>query len=322
VNDASTAKSTARAAQLQLGAGLLRAGLEWQNHMQLLLSTLEDAHAGIPAPVIAQFKNEFQHNPPDLAKVKSESPISPATALLAILQDLSSEYAAGGMLLASFAERIRQEWSEFEKQLAPVTVPHPEALEPVRKLIDDVSTVLQNTLNDSPAKLKDLQNYLDKLQAAWRDALVRQVASPTKDLEDAIKAQDFVRAAESVTNSLKVASGGTFLKTGSSVSTGAVIAWPKAQPPAAQTRVTVLTSQPQIVTMPANLDVDVLTPVEQVRRAKKLQSILIGVVLFLWALGTYGQSWQGTWAELSTVFFGALGLDITLDALQSRLKPK
>jgi len=98
--------------------------------------------------------------------------------------------------------------------------------------------------------------------------------------------------------------------------------WPKAQPPAAQSQVTILTSQPQIVTMPADLDVGVLTPVEQVRRAKVLQSILIGVVLFLWALGTYGQKWQGTWAELSTVFFGALGLDITLDALQSRLKPK
>jgi len=45
-------------------------------------------------------------------------------------------------------------------------------------------------------------------------------------------------------------------------------------------------------------------------------------VLFVWALGAYGQNWQGTWGELSTVFFGALGLDITLDALQARLKPK
>ena len=322
VNDASTARSAARAAQMQLGAGLRSTSLEWQNYMHLLLRTLEDAHAGIPAPVIAQFKDELQHNPPDLAKVKGDSPISPATALLAILQDLSSEYVAGGTLLAGFAERLRQEWSEFEKQLAPVTVPHPEALEPIRKLIDASSTIVQSTLNDSQGKLNHLQDHLDKLQVAWRDALVKQVASPAKDLEDAIKAQDFVRAAELVTSSLKAASGGTFLKAGSSAPATTVIAWPKAQPPAAQSQVTVLASQPQILTMPADLDLGVLTPIEQVRRAKKLQSILIGVVLFIWALGAYGQNWQGTWAELSTVFFGALGLDITLDALQSRLKPR
>ncbi len=74
--------------------------------------------------------------------------------------------------------------------------------------------------------------------------------------------------------------------------------------------------------MPADLDASSVTPREQLGRAKLLQSILIGLVLFVWALGAYGQNWHGTWGELSTVFFGALGLDITLDALQARLKPK
>ena len=44
--------------------------------------------------------------------------------------------------------------------------------------------------------------------------------------------------------------------------------------------------------------------------------------MVIWAFGSYTQSYHGTWTEISTIFFGAFGLDLTLDALMSKIRPK
>jgi hypothetical protein len=159
------------------------------------------------------------------------------------------------------------------------------------------------------------------MQRAWKDAFTKQVGQVSKELSDAIVAQQFVTAATLVATAVHGASGEQFLKKQSVIAAG-IIAWPQGQVSASRPQVTILQSTTQAMAMPAELSTAVAVPADAVRRAKRMQSILIGLVMFVWALGAYGQNWQGTWAELSTVFFAALGLDITLDAFQNKLKPR
>jgi hypothetical protein len=319
--DAGNALNEANKLESDFGVKLRTQAVDWQQHMLATFRNLANAHAGVPAPVVEQFKQELQVNAPDLNRIKPDSPVTPVAAALGLLNDLSSEYSSAEGLAGQFADRLRQEWSEVEKQLATAKIPHPEEVSKLQKLLERLEEDLRRAANDPSAWLTKLQGQLDELQVAWRNAFVKQLAQTSQELSDAITAQQFVTAAALVASAVRTASGEQFLRKSSAVA-AANVAWPQWQPPSGPSQVTIVRSTTQTLTMPADLETAIALPADAVRRAKWMQSLLIGLVMFVWALGAYGQNWQGTWGELSTVFFAALGLDITLDAFQSKIKPK
>lgn len=57
----------------------------------------------------------------------------------------------------------------------------------------------------------------------------------------------------------------------------------------------------------------------QLRRAKSLQSVIVGILFLGWALGSFGASWNGTWEGLLTVFFSAVAIDVAADKLLGKI---
>jgi hypothetical protein len=57
-----------------------------------------------------------------------------------------------------------------------------------------------------------------------------------------------------------------------------------------------------------------------IRRAKLLQTIIVGGMFLVWAMTTSSATFDGTVAGLLTAFFSAFGLDVGVDALLARVK--
>jgi hypothetical protein len=61
---------------------------------------------------------------------------------------------------------------------------------------------------------------------------------------------------------------------------------------------------------------------QEVRAAKRLQTLLVGVLVIAYCYTFYTKTYGGTWSDISTIFFAACAIDVTLDAMLSKLSPK
>jgi hypothetical protein len=59
-----------------------------------------------------------------------------------------------------------------------------------------------------------------------------------------------------------------------------------------------------------------------VKAAKRLQTLLVGVLVVVYSYTFYSKTYGGTWSDISTIFFAAFAIDITLDAMLSKISPK
>jgi hypothetical protein len=58
----------------------------------------------------------------------------------------------------------------------------------------------------------------------------------------------------------------------------------------------------------------------QLKRDKRIQSLLVGVVLIIAGYGLQLNTFVGTFTDFSTLFFWAFALDLTVDAISKATK--
>jgi len=64
----------------------------------------------------------------------------------------------------------------------------------------------------------------------------------------------------------------------------------------------------------------VVTPEAQLKRDKRIQSLLVGVVLLIAGYGLQLNTFIGSFTDFSTLFFWAFGLDLTVDTISKVTK--
>ncbi len=321
-NSAQQAREAAMDVQAALGRDLRDTALDWQHRMGQYLRQLADAQAGIPIEVTAQFKDVLDKTPPELGRITPQTPIAGSAAVLQLVQDWASEFRSGRDLLEQLARRLEQAWTELDKTLAPnrATLRSPESIGMLRNELRRFGLTIEAAAADPEHVERVLQAALEALQAAWRDAIVKQLAAPPdQGLEALLTAREFVKAIQQAMQ--RTPSGEVFLKD-QDAAAGDTTRWPAGTMPRTESSLTVLPAAAYALVMPGPLSRLRAESRRRVRIAKGWQSVLIGVLMVVWAFGSYSQSYHGTWADISTIFFGAFGLDLTLDALLSKIRPK
>ena len=59
---------------------------------------------------------------------------------------------------------------------------------------------------------------------------------------------------------------------------------------------------------------------QEIRRVKAVKTVVAGLLIAVWALGSYSADFVGTMPEMIKIFFAAFTLDVTLDALTAKVK--
>jgi hypothetical protein len=326
-NDPSSASDTMAQLRRQLAAELRRRGSEWHQNAVQYVHRLADARAGIPADVVAQFAAAMSKSEPDFKRMKPEQlDADPLTdALIQFLRDFEAEYRAISELLKELSLRLEQEWTEFTKvlNLSPVQVAAVPLFSALKSKLDGFALGLEQATSEPLTALQALQQSLSELQGAWQEVIFQQrdklpdEARPK--VEDLLQGQDFLGAAKLIA-AAAAKQKNVILKHGGQPEERATV-WPDLAG-LSPSSLSLVSSSPQLIGIPSSMAVLHLQSLQQVRYAKAIQTLVVGVLVIIWAYGFYSRTYSGTWSDLSTIFFAAFAIDVTLDAMLSKISPK
>jgi hypothetical protein len=310
----------------RLAEELRHSGIVWHENAIQYLRSLAEARAGIPASALSQFAPELEKNDQQLNSMKPEQLVAApaATVIIQFLRDFEAEYRVASQLLRELALRIAREWTEFAKilNLTQQDVAGSQELLRLKAALDGFSQRLGAAVSEPHAASERLQEDLEKLQERWRAGLIHLAQGfqvPT--LNGLIQHQDFLGAAQQIASAREHADRNVALTGDEQEVKEEVPSWP-AVGAGSSSSLSVISSPLQFVGIPNPLSGLHFQSLRDLRTAKSKQTLMVGALIVLWAYGFYSRSFGGTWSDVGTIFFAAFGLDITLDALLSKIAPK
>jgi hypothetical protein len=306
-------------------------GTTWHENMSQYLSGLAEARAGIPAQAIAQFTESLAKSQQQLNRMNPDQLVAdpPATSIVQFLRDFEGEYRIAGQLLKELGLRLAQEWTEFANvlDLSPEVAAADGPLSRLKTALDDFGRSLQQAASEPDTALQHLQDKLLELQERWRDALLGQL-EPFPQLRANVNAslqrRDFLGAAQQIATARAEAHPNLALGQDEEEEEEAAeeVSWPDLAGLWPASSLSVVSSLPQLVGIPSVLSGLHFQSLQEVKAAKCLQTLLVGVLVVVYSYTFYSKTYGGTWSDISTIFFAAFAIDITLDAMLSKISPK
>lgn len=329
-NDPSSADETIAKLRQQLGGEFHKQGPMWRESVLLFLHGISEATEGVSASVVAQFKEALGKTEPQLLPMNASQLVpDPTTAILVdFLRGFETEYRHTQELLTELRVRIDQEWIELTKLLGPL----PDAntadtgLSSLKKKLDAFSNTILQAASDPKPAINSLVKQLVELEQAWLDALTELLPTTATaqlpQVQALIQHQDFLGAAAIVATAISASrqkdlnvilgrTGGINAK---------VLSWPSLAGFLAPSPLTVVSSSPHFVTIPGALAALQLKSEKQIRWAKGVQTLVLAALFTVFAYSSNSRTFGGTWSDVSTIFFAAFGIDMTVDGLLSKLK--
>jgi hypothetical protein len=329
-NDPSSADETIGALRRLLGGEFHKQGPAWRDNVLLFLHGIGEATAGVSASVLVQFKDALGKTEPQLLPMNASQLVpDPTIAILVdFLRGFETEYRLADELLAELGVRIDQEWIELTKLLGalPDTTHTDTGLSPLKKKLDAFSNAILQAASDPKPAIDGLAKQLVELQQAWLDALTELLpvtaAAQLPQVQALIQHQDFLGAAAIVAtaiSTIKQKDANVILGRTGGINTK-VPSWPSLSGFLAPSPLTVVSSFPHFVTIPGALAALQLKSESQIRWAKGVQTLVLAALFTVFAYSSNSRTFGGTWSDVSTIFFAAFGIDMTVDGLLSKLK--
>jgi hypothetical protein len=309
-----------------LAEELRQSGIVWHENAIEYLHNLAEARAGIPASVLSQFAQELEKNNQQLNSMKPEQLVAaPAsTVIIQFLRDFEGEYRVTSQLLRELGLRIAREWTEVAKilNLTQQDVASSQELSRLKATLVGFSQHLGAAVSEPHAANERLQEDLAELQERWSAGLIHLAQRlPVPTLNGLIQHQDFLGAAQLIATARAHADPNVALTGDEPAVKEEVLSWP-ALGVGSSSSLSVISSAPQFAGIPNPLSGLHFQSLRDLRAGKRKQTLMVGALIVLWAYGFYSRSFGGTWSDVSTIFFAAFGVDITLDALLSKVTPK
>jgi len=327
-NDASKASQSTAELRRGLAQELRASAITWHSNIISYLKGLAGARAGLPRPVIAQLADVLAKNAQGLERMNPEQiQADPSSAaLVQFLRDFEAEYRLTCEVLKEFQVRLAEEWTEFSKalDLSSEEVSQDRLLVRVKEMLDTIALEANRSISSPPLAEKALQQCLVDLQKAWREAFGAMItsipAASRPDVDALLQKQDFVLGAEEVATARAKSGGRGALKLEAAQERTTL--WPEFAGLWPPSSLSVVSTAPQISGTPQALEALHLASLGQIRSAKAIQTIIVAVLITVWAYVYYAKAFGGTWSDLGLIFFAAFGLDITVDALVSKIAGK
>jgi hypothetical protein len=332
-NDAAVASDAIIQLRQRLGRQLRECGSNWHDNVMLYLHRLAEARAGIPARIVAQLGEALGKNEQQLNRMNPDQLVpDPSTAtIIQFLRDFEGEYRVAGALLRELGLRLGGEWTEFTKvlDLSAEDVAADARLLHLKTAIDAFTNDARQAVPEPQAALDHIQEDLAELQQAWRAAILQQLETLPRakpDVNDLLQHQDFLGAAQQIaaarTAAQKTVALGEEEDVEKEAGKGEGLSWPDLAGLFPGSSLSVVSSMPQLVGIPSALSGLHFQSLTDVKAAKRMQTLLVGILLVVWAYTFYSRTYGGTWSDISTIFFAAFAIDLTLDAMLSKLSPK
>jgi hypothetical protein len=329
-NDPSSADETIAKLRQQLGGEFHKQGPAWRENVLLFLHRIGEATEGVSDGVLAQFKDALGKTEPQLLPMNASQLVpDPTTAILVdFLRGFETEYRLARELLTELKVRIDQEWIELAKLLGPLPDPNTAdtGISSLKKKLDAFSNTILQAASDPKPAIDSLVKQLAELEQAWSDALRELLptaaSAQLSQVQALIQHQDFLGAAAIVATAISASQQkdqNVILGRTGSIN-AKVFSWPSLAGFLAPSPLTVVSSFPHFVTIPGALAALQLKSEKQIRWAKGVQTLVLAAMFTVFAYSSNSRTFGGTWSDVSTIFFAAFGIDMTVDGLLSKLK--
>jgi hypothetical protein len=312
---------------LQLGDEILNNSLGWQRDVKDVLESLCSAPHGISAAVMGGFVKPAQDVSASLKRLDAGTQLTTPAQIQDALSSVRTELLQARQVTDYLANSVTKELAT-----AKLTVSQQKPAGWGEDAFSGIESAVQqfsDFLRSAPSSPDPLQvpPVLDSVHRAWTDAVQQQLSStPNAKVNAALDENRYLDAVQAAIDAKRtplaeVRFEGSFgaaeeqfsSETPSPVpfAVPAFLPGNIASPPPVYSIRTIL----QSVGIPAPGLPTPLTDEEQLKRDKRLQSILVGIVLIIAGYGTQLNSFVGTFTDFSTLFFWAFGLDLTVDAI-------
>jgi len=300
-----------------LGNDIREVAIEWQTKEQKILMTIQTGPHGIPA-TIPDLSKDAGNLLASLNKVDANTKLDTAEQINLSLQCVQSERTSVKQFLDGLSLVIQDE-CEKAKLLIPEPPPAGWSASTFDEAPNAVKlfTTFLETLVDNPDGT-ELIGQLDKIDKAWTDGLQGQFAAPDASVQAELNARDYIQATMLAVRQ-KMARGPAAAPVHVAIPTPRIAQFYRITSAAPQ----VMGSSRirfQTITMPPPAVPTSVTGKKKLKRDKRIQSVIIGVVLVVAGYGLQLNTFVGTFTDFSTLFFWAFGLDLTIDQVGKIIK--
>lgn len=304
---------------LNLGDGILEAAIAWQTHETQILNAVQNAPDGISQQVSTALVKPAQDLTAALNKINVNTPHGTPEQIQQALSDIKFECVSLRQFVDWLEQAVKVELATAQSLVAAANLPGWNAIAfgALPAAVDAFATFLDSMV-DTPNPV-GLPAQLNAVRQAWTDALQQQFPALNEAVQTELTARNYINA---VKLTLRQKRGATAL------GLAALGAAPPFTAPgflgfatggAAAPVYSVRTSFQTLFTPAPTLPTSV-TDAAQLKKDKRTQSVVIGLLLIVAGYGLQLNTFVGTFADFSTLFFWAFGLDLTVDAVTKAAK--
>jgi hypothetical protein len=301
----------------RLGDTIRTNALAWQSGVNGILDELLKSPQGISKAIGDKLAKPVDDVRATLNKISPATDLSTIEQVHQALIDLRTERTTAAQFFDWLRVAVSAEVSGVQtaaKQLGPSKwdmVTFDKLLLAEKNLEDTLSVAA-----DSPS-WGNLETRLSEFHNAWIQALQSQLKTPPAGVDDLLKGRDYKGAAEAVITQLK--------KNHSMLGSAAPVATLPIQVPGFTQAFTIASTSPvylirshfQTLFTAAPVMPTSVTAARQLWRDKFWQSLVVGLIVTVFGYTTQLGTFVGTFTELSTLFFWAFGLDLTVDTVKT-----
>jgi hypothetical protein len=319
-DDLTTAERECRQAVMNLGDAVLQAALGWQSAENRILEILQGKTNGISQAVSMDLAKLAQDLAVSLKKIDEKTLVKTAEQIQQALSDVRFERLLVRQFVNWLGQRIKTEMYDAETQINNANLPESSwnatVFDVLPKALGTFSEFLES-IADTPDP-SAMPNQLNAVGQAWADALQKQFPAPNEKVQTKLVAGDYVGAVKTAINEKgqkSIILGTTTKVIPSTASTfhgsvgGGLVAPVYLVRTRLQTLFTASPTQPTSVTLEA-----------QLKKDKRMQSLILGLLLIIAGYGLQLNTFVGTFTEFSTLFFWAFGLDLTVEVIRGAAK--
>jgi hypothetical protein len=297
---------------LNLGNAILQAALAWQAKHTQILTALQNAAEGISQQVSTALTKPAQDLAAALNRITVNSQLGTPEQIQQALSDIKFERLSVRQFVDWLVQVLKMELAAARSLVAAAPPGWNGALFGALTAGVDAFVAFLDSIVDTPDP-PGLPPQLKAVHQAWTDALQQQFPSPNANVQAALTARNYIDALK---ETLKQKSGAVALgpRVPGTVPTftapGFLGFGAGAASPVYSIRTRFATTLTPAPTLPTSV-----TSAAKLKKDKLMQSMVIGVVLLVAGYGLQLNTFVGTFAEFSTLFFWAFGLDLTVDAV-------
>ena len=305
---------------IDLGDGVAEKGVRWQNAAAEALKTLSTAEHGISPAVQSGFGKPAQDAAAALHKIDPTVALDTTAKIQDALASIRAERSSLAPVLDYLKTALEKEWAAATSAVKAQTPPQWDdgAFQEAGKAIQTFAAFLK-TIPDDPAAPKS-REQLDAMHQAWTAAVGKQLSGPDPDVTAALEANKYLEAVQAAVQARKrAAPDGLEAAIGGRMSPFTAPAFSPGTPATPLPMHSIRTSFQTLFTPAPALP----TPVsdeKELKRDKRIQSLIVGIVLIVAGFGLQLNTFVGTLSDFSTLFFWAFGLDLTVEAISRAAK--